>query len=328
MYVKPLHGFVFFCGGFHLRIFMHIGTCSPSASCDSVYEMLTNLLNNNCDGEELKEASDNIQKKYKVSKHDVKPNCLATFVSFHLRRGEYERGEAYFEEYKAIQPRCENQTRFKVMRQYLSSVIKSCKGEYEEGYKILKGSLEDLETLPYSITSAAFYVQIAMLENILAMKTEDRREMQSLFKMAEKSYDTASSHLNQSQGHKITKADCLQKIYINKALLYLGCSLSGDMLDDGHELINVNTAKNYLLKTQEIIHEGYPLCKFRKVQNLLAQACLSYRLRSRDLTQQLQNAVNYSTAAAHLAKTCEFAEMLRYSERYKNFFEKSRQSKC
>ena len=307
---------------------MYIGTCSVSAPCDLVYEMLTNLLNNNCNSEELKEASDTAQKKYGSPDDDVKLTCLATFVRFHLRRGEYDRAEDYLEEYKRIQTRCNNQMRFKVMEQYLSSVIKRCKGEYEESYKILKESLGDLEKLPIGIISALVFIQIATVENILAMKTKDRKKMHSLINKAKKNYDTASSYLNESQGHNIRKADYQQKIYINKALLHLGCSLSGDMLDDNEELINVSRAKNYLLKTQQIIHEGYPFCKLRKIQNLLAQACLSYRLSSEDSTQQLQNAVNYSTAAAHLAKTCEFAEMQSYAERYKNFFEKSRHAKC
>ena len=306
---------------------MYVGICSANAPCDLVYELLTNLLNNNCDSEELKEASDTAQKQCESPDDDVKLTCLAAFVRFHLRRGDYDRAEDYLEEYKKIQTRCNNQTRSKVIEQYLSSVVKRCKGEYEESHKILKESLGNLEKLPLGIISAAFYVQIATVENILAMKTKDRKKMHSLIKTAGKNYDTASSHLEQSQGHKITKANYQQKIYINKALLHLGCSLSGDMLDDDEELINVNKAKNYLLKTQEIIHEGHPFCKFGKVQNLLAQACLSYRLNSEDSTQQLQNAVNYSTAAAHLAKTCEFFEMQSYAERYKTFFEKLRHAK-
>ena len=314
---------------------MHIGICSTSAPCDLVYELLTNLLNNNCDSEELKEASDTAQKKYKSPDDDVKLTCLAAFVRFHLRRGDYDRAEDYLEQYK-IQTRCNNQTRSKVIEQYLSSVVKRCKGEYEESHKILKESLGNLEKLPLGIASAAFYVQIATLENILAMKAKDRRKMHSLIKTAGKNYDTASSHLEQSQGHKITKANYQQKIYINKALLHLGCSLSGDMLNDDDEFINTEKAKDFLSKTQKIIHDGYPLCNFRKIQNLLAEACLfyrlSYRLSKDDSSRQIKNAVNYSTEAAYLAKTCGFAEMQSYAEKYKTFFESrfenSRQTKC
>ena len=163
---------------------------------------------------------------------------------------------------------------------------------------------------------------MATLENILAMKTNDREIMQSLIKKAEENYDTASSYLKQNRGRSVTKANYLQKIYINKALLYLGCSLSGDMLDKSDVFINVDKAKHYLLKTQEIIHEGYPLCKFRNIQNLLAKACLSYRMDNDDPSQQIQNAVNYSTEAADLAETYRFAEMQSYAERYNKFFKK------
>ena len=246
---------------------------------------------------------------------------FSKMTSFYARRGEYGLAENCLRDHRKIQTCCSNQMRNKVMEQYLSSVVKRCKGEYEESYKILKESLGDLETLPIGIISALVYIQIATVENILAMKTKDRKKMHSLTNKAEKNYDTASSYLNQSQGHNIRKADYQQKIYINKALLHLGCSLSGDMLDDNEELIDVSRAKNYLLKTQEIILDGYPLCKFRKIQNLLAQACLSYRLGNDDSSQQIQHAVNYSTEAVDLAAKCKFAEMQNYAERYKKFFE-------
>ena len=295
-----------------------------SAIDDFVYETFTDLLNNNCNRDELKNAIDIVLKEYNLSGDEVALNLLSKFISFHLRRGEYDAAEKCLEEHREtrIQMRDDSQIRFKVMEQYLCSVVKRCKGEYAEGYQILKESLDDLKTLPDGIIHALFHVQMATLENILAMKTNDREEMQSLIKKAEENYNTASSYLKQNPGCSITRANYLQKIYINKALLYLGCSLSGDMLGSSHEFINVDKAKHYLLKTQEIIHEGYPLCKFRMVQNLLAKACFSYRLENNDPSQQIKNAVNYSTEAADLAETCIFAEMQRYAERYKKFFKK------
>ena len=260
--------------------------------------------------------------EYNLSKDEFELNLLSKSISLHLRRGKYDQAEECLEEHGKIRIGYSNQPRFKVMEQYLRSVVKRCKGEYAEGYQILKKSLDDLKTLPDGIIHALFHVQIATLENILAMKS-DREVMQSLIKKAEENYDIASSYLKQNRGRSITKANYLQKIYINKALLYLGCSLSGDMLDKSDVFINVDKAKHYLLKTQEIIHEGYPLCKFRKIQNLLAQACLSYRLDNDDPSQQIQNAVNYSTEAAELARKCNFAEMLSYASRYKNFFEQA-----
>ena len=244
-------------------------------------------------------------------------------TSFYARRGEYGLAEECLRDHnKKIQTCCSNQMRFKVMEQlYLSSVVKRCKGEYEESNKILKESLGDLETLPIGIISALVYTQIATVENILAMKTKDPKEKRSLINEAEKNYDTASSFLEHNRGRSITKANYLQKIYINKALLYLGCSLSGDMLDNNDEFISISKAKHYLLKTQDIVLDGYPLCKFRKIQNLLAQACLSYRLGNDDSSQQIQNAVNYSTEAVDLAVKCKFAEMQNYAGRYKKFFE-------
>lgn len=305
----------------YAHFILDIGTCSVSATCDSVYEKLTNLLNNNCNGDELEKASETIQKEYNISENEVKLHCLSKLTSFHARRGEYGPAETCLTNHREIRTCCSNQLRFKVTEEYLSSVVKRCKGEYEESYKVLKESLGDLEKLPIGIMSALFYAQIATLENILAMKTKDLKTRRSLIDKAEKNYDIASNYLKQIRGRSITKANYLQKIYINKALLYLGCSLSGEILDGSDEFININKAKHYLLKTQEIIHDGYPLCKFRKIQNLLAQACLSYRLDNNDPTQQIQNAVNYSTEAADLAVKCKFAEMQRYAEKYKKFLE-------
>ncbi len=211
------------------------------------------------------------------------------------------------------------------MGQYLHSIMQRCKGNYHKSYEIAKKSMNDLKQLPFSNRSAAFYVQIATLENILAMKAENREKMISLIHKAEKSYDTASRHLDQLQGHSNTKAEYQQKIYINKALLYLGCSLSGDMLPDSEELINIKKAQHYLWQTQHIIiHLGYPLNMFRKTQYLFAQACLSYRMGNDDSsrrTELLKHALDYSKEAESLAKNYGFPEMKTYAEKFIKFFE-------
>jgi hypothetical protein len=250
--------------------------------------------------------------------------CLSKFVSFHLRKGEYVLAEKQLNQYTTTLPFSTDQTRFKVMEQYLHSIMERCKGNYEESYKIANESLDDLEKLSFCIISAAFYVQIATLENILAMTTKNRTDQLSLISKAENNYDTASSHLNEIQGNSTTKAEYQQKVYINKALLFLGCSLSGDMLPDSDTLINIEKAQEYLLETQTIIHKGYPLSKFRNIQNLFAQACLSYRLGNDDPSRQtelLRHAVNYSKEAEGLAKMCEFVEMRTYAEKFIKFFE-------
>ena len=216
------------------------------------------------------------------------------------------------------------------MEQYLHSIMERCKGDYEKSYEIAKKCLNDLKQLPSTYISAAFYVQIATLENILAMKTENRKEMLSLIRKAEKNCDIASSHLDQLPKHSAIKADYQENIYNNKALLYLGCSLSGDMLPDSEELINIEQAQQYLSLTQDIIIRlGYPLSKFRMIQYLFAQACLSYRLGNNDPSRQtevLKHALDYSREAESLAENFRFPEMKTYAEKFIKFFE-SKQAK-
>ena len=304
-----------------------IGTQCADAHLELVYEQLTNLLNNNCNGEELNAASKTAQENYIVN--DVKLICLSKFVSFHLRRGEYDQAGKILKEYSETLPSSTDPTRAKVMEQYLHSIMERCKGDYEKSYEIAKKCLNDLKQLPSTYISAAFYVQIATLENILAMKTKNRKEIISLISKAEQNCDIASSHLDKLPKHSAIKADYQKKIYINKALLYLGCSLSSDMLADCEELINIEKAQHYLLKTQQIIHKSYPLSKFRKIQNLFAQACLSYRMGNDDSsrrTELLKHALDYSKEAQSLAKNFGFPEMKTYAENFIKYFE-SKQAK-
>ena len=298
---------------------MYIGT----TPWELVYEDLTNRLNSDCNHDELHAASKTAQEKYKFS--DVELTCLSKLVSFHLRKGDYDKADEILTEYSKILPKSTKHTRAKVMEQYLNSIMARCKGEYKKSYEIAIKCLSDLKKLPVSTMSAAFYVQIATLENILAMQTKRSKEMLSLFRKAEKTYDIAKSHLDQLQAHSTTKAEYQQKIYIYKALLYLGCSLSGDILPDSASCIDIKKAQDYLLMTQEIvIRQGYRLSKFRKIQSLFAHACLSYRMANDNqsrYTELLKYAVDYSKEARSLARDLGFAEMMTYAKKFIELFE-------
>ena len=301
---------------------MYIGTTCLHAPWELVYEDLTDRLNSDCNHDELHAASRTAQEKYKIS--DVELTCLSKLVSFHLRKGDYDKAEEVLDEYSKILPKSTKHTRGKVMEQYLQSIMARCKGEYKKSYEIANKCLTDLENLPVSTMSAAFYVQIATLENILAMQTENREEMLSLLRNAEETYNIAKSHLDQLQVHSTTKAEYQQKIYINKALLYLGCSLSGDILPDSESCIDIEKAQEYLSMTQEIvIRQGYRLSKFRKIQSLFAYACLSYRMandKQSRYNELLKYAVDYSKEAESLARDLGFAEMMTYAKKFIEFF--------
>jgi hypothetical protein len=256
---------------------------------------------------------------------DVKITCLSKKVSYYLRKGKYDTAEEILSEYSKILPECTDQKFPKVMKQYLNSIMERCKGDFEKSYEIANNCLSDLEKLPRSTMSALFYIQRGLLENILAIKTGNCE----LLTKAEKSYDIAKSHLDQLQRHSTTKAEYQQKIYINKALLFLGFCLAGDMLQDSERSIDIQKAQDYLSLTQEIvIRQGYPLSKFRKIQNLFAHACLSYRMANDEQSRRielLKSAVNYSKEAERLARDLGFAEMMIYAKNFVAFFE-SKQS--
>ena len=303
---------------------MYIGTSCLNAPWELVYEDLTDRLNSNCNHDELHAASKTAQEKYKIS--DVELTCLSKLVSFHLRKGDYDKAEERLTEYSKILPKSTKHTRGKVMEQYLYSIMARCKGEYKKGYEIAIKCLNDLKKLPVSTMSAAFYVQIATLENILAMQTKNSKQMLSLFRKAEKTYDIAKSHLDELHTHSTTKAEYQQKIYINKALLYLGCSLSGDILPDSESCIDIKKAQDYLSMTQEIvIRQSYPLSKFRKIQSLFGYACLSYRNANDNqsrYSELLKYAVDYSKEAESLARELGFAEMMTYAKTFIELFER------
>ncbi|XP_028394619.1 uncharacterized protein LOC114518823 [Dendronephthya gigantea] len=310
------------------------GTYPANTPSDLVYEELTYHLNKGEELDVLDAAIKNARENYKNG-GDVDLICLSKFISFYLRRGEYSLVEEYFIKYTkkltsvSSSSKVEVMGRFEVMEQYLRCVQERCKGNYEESYEIAKQCSHNLKKLPYCIISAAFYVQIATLENILAMKTEDNEKRLALRSQAEKNYVLASSHLKQIQGHRTTKAEYLQKIYINSALLQLACSLTGDVLQDSEELVDTEKAKKFLRQAYDITLDSYPISKFRKIQSLFAEACLSYRLGREDPSRQnetLKHALNYSKEAKNLAEKCTFVEMKKYAENFIKFFEQSEES--
>ena len=308
---------------FCLCTILYIDTCCADVPLDVVYETLTSLLNNNCNENELNEASITAQRKYKFS--NVNLICLSKYVSYHLRKGQYDLAEKKLTQYAKILSSTSNNMHFKIIEQYLHSVMERCKRKYKKSYETAKKSLGDLAKRSFGIISPAFYVQIATLETILAMKENDQKARRLKMKEAEKNYDTASRHLNET-AESATKAEYQQKIYINKALLHLCCSLSGDMIHDSEEIIDIKSAKQCLMETQEIILSGYPLSKFRKIQHLLAEGCLHFRLmkgvevKARKISL-LEGALNNSKEATALAEQCGYVEMKSYAERYMKFFQ-------
>ena len=278
--------------------------------------MLTELLNNNCEWSELKKAAGKAQTTH--DEVDVRLVCLFKLIKFCLRKGDYKKAEELFKEYGSILPKSANPQKFKIMEQYLLCLGERSKGNYEKSYDIANKCLNKLDEIQPGIVSAAFFVLVATVVNIIAAKKKDLSERKPFVTKAKQYYNTAERHLKNVHGFEAAKADLRQKIYVNEVMLFSGSSLAGNKVTDSDaSVMSKADAQNCLDKSQHIVtHEMFPLSELREIQYNFAQSDLFYRHSNSDKTPQdrMKQALKFARRAENAANDAGLPEMERYAK--------------
>ena len=255
------------------------------------------------------------------STHDsinVKLICLSKLIKFCLRKGDSEKADKMLQEYKATLVDSEN-VKFYLLEEYLNCLKERSRGNFETSYKIAMESLKILEKIQPGVFSAAYFVLIATVLNIIAMKKKNTTERGPFITKAKEFYEKAENHLQHvSHEFKAAEIDLRQKICVNKAMLLSGSSLDGSMVPDDASVINIDEAQNCLKRSEEMV----PPCNLRLIQKLFAQSDLFYRIGKTDMgmqdnqmrVQMMMGALKLAKQAAHSAKEAGLAEMKLYAE--------------
>ena len=277
--------------------------------------MLTDLLNDDCPWSELKKASEEAQTDHHEA--DIRLICLSKLIKFCLRKGDYEKADEMFEEYKTILPDSSKLDVFEIMEQYLRCLKERSKGNFDNSFEIAKKCLKKLDDMQPGIVSAAFFVLIAIIFNIIATK-RNQPERYPFINKAKEYYHKAELLLQNIHGFEAAKADLKHKIYMNEAMLFSGSSLAGKMFPDlDVSVLSKADAQTCFDKSQHIVnHEFFPLSDLREIQHSLAQADFYFQFNDSGKPQQvcMKKALKFAKRAEKSANDVGLPEMERYAK--------------
>ena len=294
----------------------------------AVHEKLAELLNDNCEWSDLEKAVENAQTRHNM-KVEVRLIGMSQIIRYWIMKGDYEKAEEKLNEYNATLPTCTGTELdvFEVIELFLRCFMERSKGDYEESYKIAKDSMGKVEKIPLGIVSTEFYVLAATVVNILAVKTADVVERNSLLTEAQDLFFKALHHLQDVHAPTFVKADLAQKLYTNLAMFHLGSCLAGDKLMNFRTpIVDKMEAQNQLANMNRIVtYENIALSRYRETQHHLAQSDLFYRASKCEEVRKnylLKQALKFAEHAKRLAEFGNFSEMIRYAQNRVNLMHK------
>ena len=292
------------------------GTSNVSYEVD-IDKILTKLLIDDCEWSHLKEEADKARNHH--DSINIRLICLSKLIKFCLRKGDFEKADEMFVEYKTTLSKAKNAT-FELVEEYLHCLSERSRGNFEASCQIAMKSFSKLDKIHPGIVSAAYFVLMATVFNITAMKKESKLERSSFITKAKECYCKAEIHLQHVLPEfKAAKMDLRHKINMTKAMLFSGSSLEGTMLlNQDTSVINTAEAQNCLDESHHIvIHQRCRLSELRFIQNLLAQSDLFHQAGTVDTAPQknqvISDALKIAKQAEHLAKDAGFPEMKRYA---------------
>lgn len=303
-------------------------------TCDSLDGKLLRLINNG-KWNEFKEA---VKKEQglpgEMKDIEVSLVLLSKWFVFYYRKSEYENAENCLEKFRDGLQGAKDYLIFDVRGCLILSAMERTRGNHQKSYEIAKECLFKVEQISPSILTAEFYVHFATMLTII----EGKKELRDLLKKdlntasfreeAIVFYNKALQHLRQTDYVPRSKADMEQKTHINLAILNLGCSLSGDVVDHLVTKEAIDAASSNLECVSDSINKARnPLSGFRKCHQSFAQSSLFYRSSQFEPTperriQLLESALQYAEEVKSLADMYEFHELSGYAKKHASVYEK------
>ena len=223
-----------------------------------------------------------------------------------------------FKEYEELLPNSSNVELFEIIEQYLLCFQERSKGYYEKSYEVAKKCLKKLDKIQPGIVSAAFFVLVATVVNIIAIEKCNRSEKNSFVTQAKQYYITAERHLENVHGLEAAKADLKHKIFVNEAMLFSGSCLAGNKLVNfDASVISKAQAQKCFDKSYDVVsHDMFPLSEFREIQFNLAQSDHFYRHSYSKWTVQhrMKKALKFAKRAERAASDAGLREMSQYAK--------------
>ena len=260
---------------------------------------------------------------------------LSKWYVYHYRKGEeddFESADRLMEEFEEKSSKSKDSSIFEIRGRLCLSALQRTRGKHKESYKTARDCLSVVEKLSPCILTAEFYVHFATMLTIIEGNETLREELkgdlsQNSFKEdAMIFYNRALEHLQKIRYVPLSKADMEQKSHINMAILKLGCSLSGDVVDHTVKKEAIEAASTCLQRVDHsILKDGNPLSGFRSCHHKFATSSLYYRRsqHERQIDKRmalLESAIQVAEEVEFLATKLRFHELSNYARSHTNVY--------
>ena len=225
---------------------------------------------------------------------------------------------------RALQdPNVKDVTFFDVRGLCLRSRNERAEGNHEKSYQTAKQGLQIMQSIPPEFLTVWFYIHAAAVASILASKDTDPQRCHDFANESQAYLEAAlrdASALDQDQFPRST-ADLKQKAHIYLVMAHLGCSLSGEILEQRIlTKSDIDLAASELKAVQSSIPNGFQPTHFQEIEILLAQSDLFYKRSTlsrcpAEEREALTWAFENGKKAQSMALDLDFEEAVHYANR-------------
>ncbi len=239
---------------------------------------------------------------------EMKLVVLSKRVIVSYRRGCFRKARLLLNDYHNLLSKTKDPLIFEVLHLYLQAALKRVARDFEDVEKILQDALLKAENLPPGFITAATLLFAAMNQN-----SGLNEGVPSPAKLSRQVLE----HLKYVRPESQIRLEMEQKAHIILATFHLGYNMSRETMEENVSQLNLEIAKSSVMALNKSVGNGYPLSRYREVQFNLTYSTLYYRYsqimpEKRELIF-LEEAYEFSKKAQHLARACNFDEMLMWA---------------